>query len=132
VTWKVVYGYSDATKSPEIWLMLACVVSKSCWLSQKFQTANEEIKKMFALVSIFLTALLIAVTSVMLYRLVRSWKGLNRILVGRPKAATNKMKLNTQQGYMRLASFPHGGARMSARRVVQNTANGEIKAPWGW
>ena len=87
---------------------------------------------MLALVSILLTALLIAVTSVLLFRLVSSWKGINRILIGRPKATTNMMKLKTQQGYMELASFPHGGSRMSARRVVQNTANGEIKAPWGW
>jgi hypothetical protein len=87
---------------------------------------------MFALVSILLTALLVAVTSVWLFRLVRSWKGIHRILVGRPKAARNMMKLNTQQGYMKLASFPHGGSRMSARRVGQNAANGEIKAPWGW
>ncbi len=87
---------------------------------------------MFALVSILLTALLVAVTSVWLYRLVASWKGINRILVGRPKAVTNMMKLNTPQGYMKLASFPHGGSRMSARRIGQNTANGDIKAPWGW
>lgn len=87
---------------------------------------------MFALVSILLTALLVAVTSVWLFRLLNSWRGINRTLVGRPKASTNMVKLNAQQGYMNLASFPHGGSRMSARRVGQNTANGEIKAPWGW
>jgi len=87
---------------------------------------------MFALVTIFLTTLLVAMTVVWLYRLVSSWKGFKRNQAGRPNTNTNIMRLSAQQGYITLAAFPQGRSQMSPRRVMQHTAKNEIKAPWGW
>jgi len=83
---------------------------------------------MLALVTIFLTTLLISVVAIWLYRTVAGWKGFNSAVIARRGPAV-RMKLRAQQGYISLISAP---SRQKAKPVRLRRSTGTIKAPWGW
>lgn len=83
---------------------------------------------MLALVTIFLTTLLISVVAIWLYRTVSGWKGFNRAVVAR-RGPVVRMKLRAQQGYISLISAP---SRQETKPIRLRRSTGTIKAPWGW
>jgi len=82
---------------------------------------------MLALVSIFLTTLLIATTAVWIYRTISGWHGFNEAVFGR-SGTTMQMTISAQQGFITLNPAP----RDRVRRIKLRSPKGGLKAPWGW
>ena len=82
---------------------------------------------MLALVTIFLTTLIVAAAAVWLYRSISSWQGFKRTMVRRRMPAV-RMKINAQQGYIWLVQ----PSRKASMRTRSRDFDGDIKAPWGW
>jgi hypothetical protein len=112
---------------------------------------------MLALVTIFLTTLLVSAFVIWLYRTVNSWRGYSTTTVAR-RGKSVRMRLKPQQGFISLLSpsksqlkpsrvtssrvkaSPAKTSRVKAARlkaararsVNMRNSTATIKAPWGW
>ena len=84
---------------------------------------------MLALVTIFLATLLIALTTIWLYRSIAGWQGFKGdVIVKRSKGSKAGLKLSAQQGF--IALFASSNETVKHKRL-RSPKHG-IKAPWGW
>ena len=83
---------------------------------------------MLALVTIFVATLLIATTTIWIYRSLAGWQGFKRNAHTQKVKNTAGMKLGVQQGFISMFSTSYGNARNRRLR----SPKGGIKAPWGW
>ena len=82
---------------------------------------------MLALITILLSTLIIAATTVSLYRLVSYWRGFNKPTAG-ILDETSRIKPQVQRESMKLTTSSKGGAKHEKLR----SSKGGIKSPWGW
>ena len=82
---------------------------------------------MLALITILLSTLIIAATTVSLYRLVSYWRGFNKPIAG-ILDNTTQIKPQVQRGFKTLPASSRGGAKHKKLR----SSKGGIKSPWGW
>jgi hypothetical protein len=83
---------------------------------------------MLELVTIFVTTLLIAATTIWMYRSLAGWQGFKRNVQTQKGKNTAGMKLRVQQGFISMFSTSHEKARNKRLRSPKDG----IKAPWGW
>jgi len=83
---------------------------------------------MLALVTIFVATLLIAATTIWMYRSLAGWQGFKRNVQTQKGKNTAGMKLRVQQGFVSMFSTSYENARNKRLR----SPIGGIKAPWGW
>jgi len=84
---------------------------------------------MLALIIIFLATLLIAATTIWLYRSLAGWQGFKgRVSLQQPKSSKAGLKLSAQQGF--IALFASSKETVKHKRL-RSPRHG-IKAPWGW
>ena len=85
---------------------------------------------MLALITIFLATLLIATTTIWLYRSLAGWQGFKGGVssVQRPKGSKAGLKLSAQQGFIALFA----SSKETVRNKRLRSPKHGIKAPWGW
>ena len=83
---------------------------------------------MLALVTIFVATLLIATTTIWMYRSLAGLQVFKGIVQTQKGKNTAGMKLEVQQGFISMFSTSYGNARNRRLR----SPKGGIKAPWGW
>lgn len=84
---------------------------------------------MLALVSLFLATLLIALTTIWLYRSLAGWQGFRRdVSASSSKDSGVGFKPGSQKGF---TSLFVSSREMVRNKTLRSPKNG-IKAPWGW
>jgi hypothetical protein len=83
---------------------------------------------MLAFVTIFVATLLIAATTIWMYRSFAGWQGFKRNVQTQKGKNTAGMKFRVQQGFISMFSTSHENARNKRLRSPKDG----IKAPWGW
>jgi len=84
---------------------------------------------MLVLVTTFVATLLIAATTIWMYRSLAGWQGLKRNVQTQKGKNTAGMKLRVQQEeFLSMFSTSYGNARNKRLRSPKYG----IKAPWGW
>jgi hypothetical protein len=80
-----------------------------------------------ALITVFLSTLIIAAIAVSLYRLVSYWHGFNKPIAGILENTT-RIRPQVQQGFKTLTASSRGSAKHKELR----SPKGGIQSPWGW
>jgi len=88
---------------------------------------------MLVLVTLLLTAFLIATAVIWLYRLIFRRRASSYTLGVRPDSKmAMAMRINDQQGPARVGPGYYKREQEPARLVKLHTASDGLKAPWGW
>jgi len=77
---------------------------------------------MLALVTIFLTTLLISVVAIWLYRTVSGWQGFSTTVVAR-RGKTLKMRLKPQQGFITMLTPTRSRTQLNRSKVNRSKVN---------
>jgi hypothetical protein len=83
---------------------------------------------LLALVTIFVATLLIATTTIWMFRSLAGWQGFKRNVQTQKGKNTAGMKLGLQHGFISMFSTSYENARNKRLRSPKDG----IKAPWGW